>query len=94
MNTSEIKDILKNPPLLNLVCGLATLDRIYEMLPGETPSWGHFYSVLGYLVGFVIGLDPFKKWEAKADSYSYGLLVVATAWLLVCVFCDVHNICS
>lgn len=93
--TDKIRSVLKEPFLLNLVCGLFALERTYDLLlkqdKTDIHAWGHFVVVLVYTVGFCVGVwgveqKPPSEW---CRQISLGLVILGSILLLVFVGIDV-----
>jgi hypothetical protein len=68
----EFRAKLRNPCLLNLVCGLFALQRLYQCLGFSWMQylWGHVVVVGCYMVGFLFGLvsGNLNAFNPKADA--------------------------
>ncbi len=102
---TELRELLRNPCMLNLVCGLFALERVYAVMAIATlkPEYGHYIAVVVYTLGFLLGLA--SLWEPApsrepgtsqlrnlmlaATGASYALLVLGSLWLLFIVYIDI-----
>ena len=98
MTSEELKRSLRDPALLNLICAFGTLNRIYNALGGTVEMAGHYYAMISYVFGFLLGIVGSKKQEELLDKYkvnftvsSYVVLVLTSVLLLYAVFDDMHK---
>jgi hypothetical protein len=95
MNATELRKLLRDPCILNLVCALAALDRLYDGIQSSAAKItyeGHAFPITLYLLGFLTGLPalfvrPFRP-VGRARYASYCLLLAASLVLVVIVILD------
>ena len=83
---NELIEKLKDPLLLNLLCGIFALERAYQVLTSNNfihPGFGHFAVIACYVVGFLFGLS------GKMKAISYFFLGLGTAWLFYVLAGDI-----
>lgn len=105
MSRKDLCEVLRNPCVLNLVCALFALQRIYAIMGMNhiKDEGGHYWTFLGYGFGFIVGLpllwdvsEVESKWHKRLQAHrkkiarsSYILFFTASTWLLFIVTCDV-----
>ena len=91
ITAAEVRRLLRDPCVLNLVCGLAALHRVYEGIDPKGISYiGHFVPISLYVIGFLAGIPSPRRDDATStwSAVSYVFLVLGSISLLIVVFCD------
>ena len=95
MNLEDMRKVLNEPHILNLILAIFALERTYSLIhTANIAAWGHALAFTGYLIGFIIGIDYSTIWVPynRQRKWSYGFLIVTSIWGVVAVWCDVFNV--
>lgn len=104
MKESELKAILRNPCLLNLVGAILSLKHLYDVIgnPSLKNAYGHYLAFLLFGLGFLLSLPHLWSAEeieqinskrltairARGLKWPYRVFFFASLILFISVTCD------
>jgi hypothetical protein len=99
MGVDDWRKLLSEPALLNLVSGLAALDRVYKGInSGSICYVGHSVPISLFLIGFLVGLSNLANAPAHdcgrsmwSRYASYSCLILGVVAILLLVGYDAYN---